>query len=68
MAGLIMKKLILISTITLLFSFLTLIPGCGCGEQKVKEEEKPVNVLDPGFKGPDSLPFSQGPSAPPPGN
>lgn len=62
-----MKKIILLCAITILFSILTFFPGCGCGqEEQVKEEEKPGNVLVPDFKGPDSPPFSNGPTEPPP--
>jgi len=63
-----MKKIILLGTTILLFSFLTLIPGCGCQEQKNQEEKTQVNTLDPNFKGPDSAPHSIGPTEPPPSN
>ncbi|MBN1494307.1 hypothetical protein JW911_01065 [Candidatus Peregrinibacteria bacterium] len=63
-----MKKIILFGTIIFLFSLMAFFPGCGCGQNEQPQEEKPVNVLDPDFKGPDSLPFSQGPGTPPPTN
>lgn len=62
-----MKKIILFGTITLLVSMIAFFPGCGCGqEQPQEEDETPVNVLVPDFKGPDSPPFSDGPTEPPP--
>jgi hypothetical protein len=62
-----MKTLLKALSIVILFAFLTLIPGCGCNDTNPqKQDEKPVNALDPNFKGPDSLPFSKGPTESPP--
>jgi len=65
-----MKKLFFVGFIAILLSILTLIPGCGCADQsnqnQQKQDEKPVNVLDPDFKGPTAPPFSNGPTEPPP--
>jgi hypothetical protein len=61
-----MKNLFKILSLVILFVFLTLIPGCGCAQEEQKKDEKPVNVLDPDFKGPTTPPFSNGPTEPPP--
>jgi hypothetical protein len=61
-----MKNFFLIGITVILLSILTLFPGCGCGQEEPKHDEKPVNVLDPDFKGPSTPPFSNGPTEPPP--
>jgi hypothetical protein len=58
-----MKKILLT---LLLFSLLITFPGCGCNNEPMEEQEEPVDEIQENHIGPNSPPFSVGPSGPPP--